>query len=226
MEPPVWVEKTVRLSGRPFEKCREFAILASKLDARKVFRDRIHSTAGLGLTKDMIDFSDLIVSEEDSTGNYGKPYPERDGKTFYATFRFKMECKDIRDVNPFVKKQPYNRPGIIREFEKTDNYWEIQAVGYGYYESFEDIDSKNMIAREKATDSVCNVVITKVIELGISDEDIVDKIRWTIKTKKDGGGVYKVMGCGVETAYPMTLRINKEDATVTFIKKPIYDELL
>jgi hypothetical protein len=45
-----------------------------------------------------------------------------------------------------VKKPPYNRPGIIKEFKETDDYWEIIAVGYGFCESADNIDSEIRIS--------------------------------------------------------------------------------
>lgn len=220
MDIPVWVEKTVGLSGRTIEKGRDIAIFSSELDARRIFRERIVQTDGLNLTKDMIDFSELVkVTEEDTTGNYGKPYQiEKDGNIIMnATFRFKMKCEKVREINPFVKKLPYNRPSIIKEFKETDDYWEIVAVGYGFYESFEDIDSKIKISSTQGIDSACDAIINKVAELGITDKEMQEKIIKSIKAKKNYGGVYRVLGCGVELDAHVPIRINKKDASVSFI---------
>ncbi|WP_371367635.1 hypothetical protein SRRS_14990 [Sporomusa rhizae] len=219
---PIWHETTVNLTGRTLDKARDIAILSSKIMVRQMFRDRIVKTEELKLTKDMIDFTDLAkVTEEDTSGNYGRPYEvEKDNiNILNVTFRFKFECdkQKIRDVNPFIEKNHNNKNSFIREFKENNYYWEIIAVGYGFYESFEDIDSKIRISSKLGVENACQEIIKKVAELGITDQDVQGKIINAIKAKKNYGGVYRVLGCGVEVEKPIPIRINKKDFTVSFI---------
>lgn len=220
MDVKLLVESTVELTGRTIEKARDIAIHNSELQAKKIFRERISNTNGLNITKDMIDFSGLVKAiDEDTTGNYGKPYEaEKDGKVVMKVkFLFKIKCEKINEINPFLEKLPYNKPSIIKEFKDTDDYWEIFAVGYGFYESFEDIDYKRGISARKGVDSACDAVINKISELGITDKKMQESIVKSIKARKGYGGVYRVLGCGVETDVYIPIRINKKDATVSFI---------
>lgn len=41
--------------------------------------------------------------------------------------------------------------------------------------------------------------------------------RLLIRAKRNYGGIYKVLGCGVEVDAYVPIRINKNDASVTFI---------
>lgn len=223
MSNPVWVEETITLrNDRTLEQAKKIAITGAKFQARRIFRDRIVQTEGLELRKEMIDFSGFVkVIGEDTTGDYGQPYEiEENGTNVWkVTFRFETKCDKIGEINPFVQKQHYDKPSIIKDFKETDEYWEIVAVGYGYYESFDDIDSKRRISSEKAVDSACNAIINKVKELGINDQETQEKIIREVKAKKNYGGVYRVLGCGVELDAYVPIRISKGDASVSFIYK-------
>jgi hypothetical protein len=222
MNIPIWFEQTIVLTDRSMEKARKLAELIAPIKAKQLFRNRIVQTEPLKLTKEMIDFSELIkITDEDTSGNYGKPHQEEvDGKTSWVvTFRFKMQCEKVSEINPFIKKPPYHRPSIIREFKERDDDWEIIAVGYGFYESFGDIDSKVKIAKEMGIDSACKAIKNKMLELGITDIATQNQIIKAIKAKKDYGGVYRVLGCGVEVDAPIPIRINKKDYSVSFIYK-------
>jgi len=220
MDTSIWFEQTISLTDRSMEKARKLAEFIAPIKAKQLFRNRIVQTKALKLTKEMIDFSELIkITDEDTSGIYGKPYQVNvDGKTIsMVTFRFKMQCEKVKEINPFIKKSPYHRPSMIREFKERDDDWQIVAVGYGFYESFGDIDSKVKIAKKIGIDSACKAIRNKMIELGITDTATQNQIIKTIKAKKDYGGVYRVLGCGVEVDAPIPIRINKKDYSVSFM---------
>lgn len=212
METPIWFEQTITVRDGDLEKARKLARLLSPNQVRQQFRERIVQTEELGLTRDMIDFSGLItIVEEDTSGNYGRPFViEESGKEIErVTFRFKMQCERINEINPFIKKAPYQKSATINYVTEYDDYWEIQAVGYGYYESFEDIDSKVAASALKAKESAKKEIMEKVRELGLLERYGVDKIDNDIHNTVRYGGVYSVLGCGVEIKVPMTVKIYK-----------------
>ncbi|WP_371364897.1 hypothetical protein SRRS_54060 [Sporomusa rhizae] len=213
---PVWVEKTVSLGHSTVEDAKKFAESGARFDARRILRERIIQTEGLNLTRDIFDVPTEVI-DEDTTGKYGKSFFDEGTGVTKITFRFKVQCEKSRNINPFEKKGPYNRPAIIKEFKETDAYWEIVAVGYGFYESFEGIDSKNRISGERGIDSACGLIINKVKELGITDQVAQENIAKSIKAKKNYGGTYRVWGCGVEVEAHVPIRINKKDASVSYI---------
>ncbi len=212
MEKPIWFEQTVTVINGDLEKAKKMARMFSSFQVQQEVRERIIQEKELGLTKEMIDFTDLItIVEEDTTGNYSKPFIiEKSGKKIeQVTFRFKMQCQRINEINPFIKKEPYEKSATINYATEYDDYWEIQAVGYGFYESFEDIDTKVSISANTAKKNATEKIMEKVSELGLVDRYGVDKINEDIHNSIRNGGVYSVLGCGVEIEVPLTVRIYK-----------------
>lgn len=222
LDTPIWLEKTVTVKEENLEKAKKYAITSVQADARGIFKKKITQMDDLRIPWYSIEVPHNIkIVQEDVSGNYGSLVKNvqqgANAETWKATFRFLVQCENPNDINPYIKKAPYNKPSIIKDFKEYGDYWEITAVGYGFYESFEDIDFKIGVAFRQGVDNACNEIIKKAIELGITDKEKLDKIAEKIKAKRNYGGIYNVLGCGVEADAYVPVRINKHDASLTFI---------
>jgi hypothetical protein len=217
VETPIWVEKTVKVR-EDIDKAKEVASHLAKFDARKMLIDKISHNSTLRIPKYSIDFSSMMeIIDEDTSGEYGMLVKDSETDEETATFRFLIQCQKSTEINPFIKKEPYNKPAVIIEFKEYDEYWEIVAAGYGFYEGFEDIDYKRGMAFQTGLDSACKEIINKIAELGVTDEDVQKQIISKLKAKRNYGGIYYVLGCGVEADARIPIRLYKEDYSVKFI---------
>ncbi len=217
---PIWCEATVNSSNRTYEKSKKIALMGVEFDSRRIIRGKVIETRSLQIPQGSVDFSSIIkVIDEDTSGNYGKEIVviENGNEVPKITFRFKMQCQEVKDINPFISKEANLEKGFIKDFKETESYWEFVGVGHGFYESFEDIDSKNRLAGKMAKDSGCEAIINKVIELGITDKNVHEKMVEQIKAKRNYGGIYWVRGCGVKFDMYLPIRISKEDYSVSFL---------
>jgi tetratricopeptide (TPR) repeat protein len=219
---PIWLEKTVIVKEENLEKAKKNAINSVQRDAREIYKKKVTQMDDLRIPWYSIEISPNIkILQEDVSGDYGSLVKNvsqnANVETWKVTFRFLVQCENPNDINPYIKKAPYNKPSIIKDFKEYDDHWEITAVGYGFYESFEDIDFKIGVSFRQGVDNACNEIIKKAIELGITDKDLLDKIAEKIRAKRNYGGIYKVLGCGVEADAYVPVRLNKNDASITFI---------
>lgn len=218
VETPIWVEETVQVRGGDTERAKTFAIFSAKRDVRKLLVDKISQNNTLRIPRYSVDFSNMEIVQEDIEGKYGRLTENNNGADDEKiTFRFLVQCQKANEINPFVKKQPYSKPAIIMEFKEFDDYWEIVAAGYGFYEGFEDIDYKNGLAFRSGIDSACQAIVNKAAELGATDEAMQKQIINTIMSKRNYGGIYHVLGCGVETDARIPIRLYKKDYSIKFI---------
>lgn len=215
---PIWIEETAQVIGGDTERAKKFAIMSAKMDGRKLLVDQISQNNALRIPRYSVDFSNMEIVQEDAEGKYGKMIENNNGtEEEKITFRFLVQCQKANEINPFVKKQPYSKPAIITEIKEFDDYWEIVAAGYGFYEGFEDIDYKRELSFQSGIDSACQAIVNKAAELGATDETTQNQIINTIKSKRNYGGIYYVLGCGVETDARIPIRLYKKDYSIKFI---------
>ncbi|WP_346355574.1 hypothetical protein [Azotosporobacter soli] len=223
---PVWYETTVDLSqlkergDKRKEKGRELALLDAENKVNELLIAKVVAQKEFEIAKDAVDFAAYVkIVEEDNGEKYGKPFKavENGNKVLKATYRFKLQCQQVDEINPFFNKTIAESKGSIKDFKETADYWDFVANGYGFYEGFEDIDTKVRITAMRALDSGCEAIIAKVSELGIKDEETQQKLRDKIKENRNYVGEYGIPGFAVKAEIVMTVRISKKDAAISFL---------
>ncbi len=223
---PLWCEVTVDLSpfkekgDKKMAKAREMALTEAENRVNALLVAKIAAQKELEIRPETIDLTACLkLSEEDASEKYGKVFRvKEDGKKINkVSYRFKLQCQKVAEINPFLRKPLAAEKGAINKFSERQDYWEFIAAGYAFYEGFEDIETKVKIAAARALDNGCEAIIAKAAELGVTDETVQEKIREKIKEKKDYQGFYGVPGCGVKLEVVLPVRINKKDAAVSFM---------
>ncbi len=223
---PVWYETTVDLSQlkergeKRKEKARELALSDAENKVNELLIAKVVAQKEFEIAKDAVDFASHVkIVEEDKSEKYGKPFKvaENGNKVLKATYRFKLQCQQVDEINPFFNKTIAESKGSIRAFKETDEYWDFVATGYGFYEGFEDIDTKVRITAMRALDSGCEAIIAKISDLGIKEEETQQKLRDKIKENRNYVGEYGVPGFAVKAEIVMNVRISRKDATISFL---------
>lgn len=99
--------------------------------------------------------------------------------------------------NPFLEKKTEIKLPKIKKFERTENGWEIIAIGYGYAESDETIAVKSVAARKLACKAVYDLITRTAIEKGAINKAEQTIFRQELEEKVHKGGSYRPSGYGV-----------------------------
>jgi hypothetical protein len=128
---PVWYETTVDLSqfkergDKRKEKARELALSDAEKKVNELLIAKVVAQKEFEIAKDAVDFGAYVkIVEEDNGEKYGKPFKvaENGNKVLKATYRFKLQCQQIDEINPFFNKTVVESKGNIKAFKKTNNY--------------------------------------------------------------------------------------------------------
>jgi len=187
---------------------RGFAENQVQFDLARVYNSRIYA-ANLGLHADTFSVSTKSIPLEEVSEQIEEQ--EINGKkSKYMTVVFREKKIDSNAFNPFIEKKIISQPAVIKNFNYTDEHWEIEAEGYGYYEGTEDIDHKASIAGSMARAAVFDIVTQKALELGIITTDNEQEFRQNLAQKKRLGGIYDPTGCGVYFRKPIRVWITDD----------------
>lgn len=174
--------------------------LAEKYNT-KVYNSRLGLDASMFYVSTETIPLEMIEEKQETVKNKGKEYTQ-------WVFSFREKPIDTNGFNPFIEKNILQKPAVIQKVTQEDDGLKIDAEGYGYYESSENIDKKASISANLARQSVFDLVTSKVVELGIIDEAKSEDFKKELQKKKRLGGVYDPTGCGVYFRKPLSVKIN------------------
>lgn len=188
------------------EKLIDFARHMVRLKLAKEYNTKVYNSR-LGLDASMFYVStetiplEMIEEKQETVKNKGKEYTQ-------WVFSFREKPIDTNAFNPFIEKNIPQKPAVIQKVTQEDDGLKIEAEGYGYYESAENIDKKASFSANIARQSVFDLVTSKVVELGIIDEAKSEDFKKELQKKKRLGGIYDPTGCGVYFRKPLSVKIN------------------
>ncbi|MBB5336056.1 hypothetical protein [Pectinatus brassicae] len=188
-------EATVLLDNCTKERAREFAKFKVQFDLARKYEAQIYKE-NLGLDNNIFSVSanDIPVQEiSEKIEN-----KEINGKVKdYMIVIFRQKKFDSNKFNPFIEKEISIRPAVIKKVDHIGKVWTIEAEGYGYYESADNIDRKATVAAHMAQKAAFDIVIKKAVELKLIKPDNKKDFQQPLAVKNHQSGVYKPSGCGV-----------------------------